>query len=244
MKKQFTIVILSLFASFLIAQTGNYSVQVGAFNQKVNSDYFSKLDGVTYYKDHNDIHRYVIMGISSKNEADAKAETARKLGFKAVIIDNDEVSKNCKITCNSNNSTPEPTELTWIFFDFDKADLRNASKQQLDKLVKIMNENSTYTALLNANTDAKGSNEYNVALSERRAANAKNYLVSKGIKAERIKTTTNGETSPIAKNEFSGGKDSEVGRQYNRRVEIKVLDSNGKEVNVVKMPSIPDTLKQ
>lgn len=243
MKKHFTYITL-LFANFLFAQTGNYSVQVGAFNQKVKEDYFSKLEGVTYYKDHNDIHRYLIMGISSKNDANAKAEAAQKLGFKAVIIDNDEVAKNCKITCNTSSPKPEPTELSWIFFDFDKADLRSTSKRQLDLLTNILNENPTYTAELNANTDAKGSNEYNIGLSERRANNAKNYVVNKGIKAERIKTSTKGETSPIAKNELNGGKDTEMGRQYNRRVEIKILDASGKEVNMVKIPSIPDSLKQ
>lgn len=243
MKKQFTYIAL-LFTNFLFAQSGNFSVQVGAFNQKVGNDYFAKLDGVTYYKDHNDIHRYLIMGLASKAEAETKADAARKIGFKAVVIDNDEVAKNCKITCNTSSPKPEPSELTWIFFDFDKADLRSASKTQLDILAKILTDNPTYATLLNANTDAKGSNDYNTALSERRANNSKNYLINKGIKAERINTSTKGETSPVAKNELDGGKDTEVGRQYNRRVEIKVLDAAGKEVNVVKIPTIPSTVKQ
>jgi outer membrane protein OmpA-like peptidoglycan-associated protein len=243
--KLFTTIFSFLFLTICLhAQSGNYTVQVGAFNTKVASDYFKQLEGVTYYKDHNDIHRYYIMGIGSKAEADSKAENARKLGFKAVVIDNDEVAKNCRITCGANKEPAPSPALTWIFFDFDKADLRNASKVQLDKLVNILTENPTYTAELNANTDARGSNEYNVALSNRRANNAKNYCVGKGINAARLKTATNGENAPIAKNALASGSDTEVGRQYNRRVEIKVLDASGKVLsNLVDIPNIPSTLK-
>jgi outer membrane protein OmpA-like peptidoglycan-associated protein len=243
MKRIITFSILLFLTNLLRAQSGNFSLQVGAFNAKVSDDYFKAMEGVTYYKDHNDIHRYYILGLSSKAEAETKAETARKLGFRAVVIDNDEVAKNCKITCGTKAPEPEISSLNWIFFDFDKADLRPAAKSQLDKLASVLSENPTYTAELSAHTDAKGSNEYNQALSQRRADNAKNYVVGKGIAAAKIKTNTNGETTPIAKNELSSGSDTEVGRQYNRRVEIRVYDASGKQLNVVEAPNIPSTLK-
>jgi outer membrane protein OmpA-like peptidoglycan-associated protein len=246
MKRVFSLLTLLILSLVTFAQSGNYSVQVGAFNAKVDNDYFKKMDGVTYYKDHNDIHRYYIMGLTSKNEAEMKADAARKLGFRAVVIDNDDVTKNCKITCGVASKTPEPeiSALNWIFFDFDKADLRAAAKSQLDKLQSVLTANPTYTAELSAHTDAKGSNEYNQALSERRANNSKNYVTGKGIAAARIKTSTNGEAAPIAKNELSAGKDTEAGRQYNRRVEIRVFDAAGKQLNVVEAPNVPSTLKQ
>lgn len=236
-------VILYLQPFLMMAQSGNFSIQVGAFNTKVEEAYFSKLKDVAYYKDHNDIHRYYIPGLLSKADAESRAEEARKAGFKAVVIDNEEVAKSCKINCNT-KSIPEPdiASLNWIYFDFDKADLRTASQAQLDKLVRVLNANPTYTATLSAHTDAKGSNEYNQALSERRARNAKDYTIAKGIADARIKTMTSGESTPIAKNDVSG-KDTETGRQYNRRVEIRVYDAAGTQMNVVEAPNVPNSLK-
>ena len=146
-------------------------------------------------------------------------------------------------------ATPVPAapvkscDLGWIFFDFDKSDLRAASKSELDKLVTIMKDNKDYVALLKANTDWKGSDAYNEVLSNRRAGNAKAYLVSKGIDAARIKTSINGEKDPVAKNEV-GSQDNEAGRQFNRRVELYVEDKTGKKMCQSIPPAIPADLKE
>ncbi len=244
MKKNLLFSLMLLIAAQIMAQSGNFAVQVGAFDTKVDDKYFEKLGKVSYLKDHNDIHRYFFLCFD-KAEAQSKADNAKKQGFRAVIIDNDEVSKNCRLTCGIVKPVSAPTldKLNWIFFDFDKADLRGASKNQLDILSDVLAKNPTYTAELSAHTDAKGSDAYNVSLSERRASNAKNYVVGKGINLSRLKLSTNGETSPIAKNEVNGGKDTETGRQFNRRVEIKVYDASGKQLNMVEMPMIPTDLK-
>ncbi len=245
MKKNFLFTVLLFGVVQLFAQSGSFTVQVGAFDTKVDDKYFQKLGNVSYLKDRNDIHRYYMTAMS-KSDAESKAEVARKSGFKAVVIDNDEVSKSCRITCGV-AETPAPTlaldKLNWIFFDFDKADLRSSSKQQLDILYDVLTKNPSYSAELSAHTDAKGSDVYNKALSERRAGNAKNYLMGKGINESRLKTSTNGEASPIAKNEVLGGKDTETGRQFNRRVELRVFDVSGKQLNVVDTPTIPADLK-
>lgn len=133
--------------------------------------------------------------------------------------------------------------LRHIFFDFDKADLVDASHTELDKLVKVLKENPKYSCELKAFTDAKGSDAYNKALSNRRANNAKSHLIKNGIDKARIKTSTFGEANPIAKNEIDG-QDTEEGRRFNRRVEIIVLDEAGKPVGIVENIAIPSTLKQ
>lgn len=133
-------------------------------------------------------------------------------------------------------------DLNWIFFDFDKADLRTASQEELDALVKILKDNPDYVAVLKANTDWKGSDAYNEALSTRRANNSKAYLVKKGIDAARIKTSMNGEKDPIAKNAV-GNSDSEQGRQFNRRVELYVQNKAGKNVCESIPPTVPEDLK-
>jgi outer membrane protein OmpA-like peptidoglycan-associated protein/uncharacterized protein YegP (UPF0339 family) len=132
----------------------------------------------------------------------------------------------------------ESCDLNWIFFDFNKADLRTTAKTELDQMVSILKKNPDYVALLSAHADFKGSDAYNQALSGRRATNAKKYLVANGIAASRIKTNLSGEKDPIAKNE----EDDRV-RQYNRRVELYVQNKEGKNVCESIPPVIEEGLK-
>jgi outer membrane protein OmpA-like peptidoglycan-associated protein len=105
-----------------------------------------------------------------------------------------------------------------ILFDFAESLLRNESFVELDKIVKIMIANPGMKIELSAHTDKIGIAKRNQDLSDARASAAKQYLVSKNIKADRIIAKGFGSTNPIASNK------TEEGRQKNRRVEIKILD--------------------
>ena len=143
---------------------------------------------------------------------------------------------------SSGTAAAPSCDLAWIFFDFDKSDLRAASQTELDEMAKILKDNPDYVAVLKANTDGKGSDDYNIALSNRRAAASKAFIVNKGIDASRIKTSINGEKDPIAKNAV-GNQDSEQGRQYNRRVELYIQDKTGKNICESIPPAVPSDLK-
>ncbi len=104
-----------------------------------------------------------------------------------------------------------------IFFDFDKATLRPESYNELDRLLKLLTENPSIKVELSAHTDSKGSDEYNMKLSQNRAQSVVTYLISKGIPADRMIAKGYGETQPIDTN------DTEEGRQNNRRVEFKII---------------------
>jgi outer membrane protein OmpA-like peptidoglycan-associated protein/uncharacterized protein YegP (UPF0339 family) len=119
----------------------------------------------------------------------------------------------------------ESCDLHWIFFDFDKSDLRAASKAELKHLAELLAKDKSYTALISAHTDSKGSDAYNVALSERRAKAARAYLATLGIDGARVKSEMSGE-----KDSFTDNDEADVKRQYNRRVELRIKDANGKEV--------------
>lgn len=83
-------------------------------------------------------------------------------------------------------------------FDFDKAVLRPEGKAALDDVVEKMKQfPQVEVVLVSAHTDRIGSDAYNQALSERRAAAVKNYLVSKGIEASRIEAVGRGESEPV-----------------------------------------------
>lgn len=103
-----------------------------------------------------------------------------------------------------------------IRFDFDSYAIREIDIPPLNELAIFMKENPTWNLRLSGHTDSIGSEEYNQALSERRSAMAKKYLVNKGVSADRIIIDGFGETQPVAPNT------TPEGRQLNRRVEVDV----------------------
>jgi OmpA-OmpF porin, OOP family len=104
-----------------------------------------------------------------------------------------------------------------VFFDFDKWDLRPESYFELDRVVKLLNENPAIEIEMSAHTDSYGSDEYNFKLSDNRARSVMEYIISKGIAPSRIVSQGYGETRPVAPN------DTPENRQLNRRVEFKIL---------------------
>ena len=117
-----------------------------------------------------------------------------------------------------------------IYYDFDKATLRDESTMELEKLVDILNVNPTIIVELGAHTDSKGNNLYNKKLSQRRAESVVKYLKKAGISKERLVAKGYGETQFIAENTNEDGSDNPEGRQMNRRTEIKVIGKTEIEV--------------
>ncbi len=83
-----------------------------------------------------------------------------------------------------------------ITFDFDRSDLRDDARANLDAKVPILVANANVTIRVSGHADERGSSEYNLALGQRRAAAAKRYLVERGIAEGRIETTSFGEERP------------------------------------------------
>lgn len=150
-----------------------------------------------------------------------------------------------------------PTLIDNIFYDFDKATLRDSSKTALDKLVGLLKENPNVTIELSAHCDYKGSAEYNKRLSQRRAESVVAYLIAHGIAADRLSPVGYGKERPkkikkkltekykwlkegdLLTEAFIRGlkdkKKEEICNQLNRRTEFSVLrttygmfDKNGK----------------
>lgn len=116
----------------------------------------------------------------------------------------------------------KPIVLKNIFYEFDKADLTEASKLTLNTLYDIMNDNPNIAIELSAHTDIMGTEAYNLDLSDRRAKSCVTYLVAKGIAADRMTWKGYGFSMPIAPNKLDDGKDNPEGRALNRRTEFKV----------------------
>ena len=111
-----------------------------------------------------------------------------------------------------------------IFFDFDKATLRQTSNVELKNIIRFLNKYPKIVVEISGYTDSKGTPEYNLKLSDERASAVVNYLINKGIAKDRMIAKGYGESSPAALNEHTDGSDSPNGRQLNRRVELKIIE--------------------
>lgn len=104
-----------------------------------------------------------------------------------------------------------------VFFDTDSYVLKPASKIELNKLIALLQSNPSMKVEIGGHTDAVGSDEDNLVLSQNRANSVIEYLISEGIAAERLTAQGYGESQPVATN------DTAEGRALNRRTEMKVV---------------------
>jgi peptidoglycan-associated lipoprotein len=93
---------------------------------------------------------------------------------------------------------PPQMSLEDAFFDFDESSLRADAKTALENDAKYMEQNSSANVIIEGHCDERGSVEYNLALGERRAKAAMDYLVSYGITGSRITTISYGKERPFA----------------------------------------------
>ena len=108
--------------------------------------------------------------------------------------------------------------LEGVQFESNSSELTAGSSESLDKAVAAMNEYDTLRIEIHAHTDSMGEAAYNQQLSEKRANSVRDYMISKGIAANRMVAKGYGETEPVADN---GTRD---GRAKNRRVELKIIE--------------------
>ena len=149
-----------------------------------------------------------------------------------------------------------PVLLRGIFYEFDKATLTDESKASRDRLVKLLVENPNVVIELSSHCDYRGSDAYNQKLSQQRAQNVVDYLVSHGVDSLRLRAKgygkqrprivskrmaetypflTQGDTLTAAKIQALGAKEAEIANALNRRTAFRVLsttyglfDENGK----------------
>jgi OOP family OmpA-OmpF porin len=110
------------------------------------------------------------------------------------------------------------------------------SKEELQDVAQKMKENPALKLKLLGHTDAVGSAQANVQLATNRARSARNYLINKGIRADRMYIKVFGESEPAAPNALDDGEDIPENRKWNRRVVLTLIDEAGevktdKEVN-------------
>ncbi|MBO7571838.1 MAG: PD40 domain-containing protein [Bacteroidales bacterium] len=217
-------------------------------NEELTSDVTSVLDDVLKTNDEmKEESRQMIVNLEfDENKLPKDSPKMQKvIDYLAKSVNSDDISYNNRPTdknvynikvsatnevyVDNGKNEPEPTEpsnitysdtleLRNIYFDFDKYDIKSQYTKNLDELVDYMKDNPGAKIQINGHTDDVGSDEYNMALSGRRAMAVKNYLVDRGVKQDKVEIKKYGESSPIASN------GSNSTRKYNRRIEFKVLE--------------------
>ncbi|MFN3908737.1 MAG: OmpA family protein, partial [Flavobacterium sp.] len=107
-----------------------------------------------------------------------------------------------------------------IFFEFNQSNITEQGAAELDKLVKVMNDNPNMVIFTKSHTDNRGSDNYNLNLSDRRAKSTVAYIVSRGIAKERISGKGFGETEPIVDCKENCTEDEHA---QNRRSEFMIV---------------------
>jgi len=161
---------------------------------------------------------------------DFQARQAEKTGFQSLDID---------ATCTKDpidlriqlNTIPEPIviRLKRLFYDFNAIQFRQNARQELDNIARLLQKDPYMEIEVASHTDVRGSESYNLQLSQKRADKVVQYLQNKGIAGNRIRAIGYGSKRLINECQTKVVC-SELGHQYNRRTEIHVLNYSNKQL--------------
>ncbi|MGV3612421.1 MAG: OmpA family protein [Fluviicola sp.] len=148
-------------------------------------------------------------------ETVAKEQTSVELqSWRPIFIDD---IKNGRKSREIRDSERKNFQFEPIYFDYDKAEIRPEYEGFLKRIVYVINSHTDLRVRVTGNTDADGSDEYNVALSERRAQAIIDFFVKAGLRRDRIVIDFKGEKNPVSDNKSAEGK------QLNRRVDFEFI---------------------
>ena len=128
-------------------------------------------------------------------QAEAEAEAARKEAEMAKM--SAEEKQRAEAAMMAEEARKRAFEEEVIHFDFDKYDLKPEATMVLDEKAAYLRDHAEVRVLIEGHCDDRGTNEYNLALGDRRANSAKNYLVRSGVAESRITTISYGEEQPV-----------------------------------------------
>lgn len=167
-------------------------------------------------------------------------------GSIALVVSKRSLVSNVTSVSGATSITGDPTGFGFTIglsgdylFEFDKDTLTPKAQAALESVLTLYKDYAGTNIKVVGHTDAKGSNDYNLDLSKRRASSVKEWFKTAGIDASLLTTKGYGETKPVAEN-TKNGKDHPEGRALNRRVEIVVKTK--KKVNHLPTVSKPSSL--
>ncbi|HOY06464.1 MAG TPA: OmpA family protein [Saprospiraceae bacterium] len=230
----FLFALVSLFQNGSFAQ--DFRVQIAAFEQPMAMSYFTER-GVNDYVETTDqigLFRYFAGAYATRLDAEKVRQEMIAKGFPfASIIDVEEQRILCEVNCpyfrNGVFFIADPqANIRNIYFDFGLNTLTAAARTELDRVAERLIKNKALKLNVLGYTDGVGSPQANVELAAGRARAARNYLIAKGIRADRMFIKVFGEADPVAPNgeETSNGAiiDLPENRKWNRRVVLALFE--------------------
>jgi outer membrane protein OmpA-like peptidoglycan-associated protein len=162
--------------------------------------------------------------LMSKSQADAAREQAEAAKNQALAAQAELANAQQQLADMQAKKTDRGMVVTLgdVLFDTNQATLKPGANLALNRLATFLNANPDTKIIIEGHTDSRGSDEYNEALSDRRARAVATELSSRGVSAGSFQTLGRGKSYPVASN------DTPEGRQANRRVEIIFSDSSGR----------------
>ena len=134
-------------------------------------------------------------------------EADREMQVRDMMVDEDPVAYESDLLATEDVDTRNlDPDLDWdpIFFDFDKSNLSDAARTKLEGYADILLTNPNLKVLIEGHCDTRGTEEYNMALGERRAQSVKRYLLGLGVAEVRLRTISYGEIQPMDPGENEG----------------------------------------
>lgn len=232
-------VISLLFPVVLICSSGlsaqNFRVQIAAYGEQMPPAYF-KERGIEHFVETSDqlgLYRYFAGAYVTRDEAEAVRKEVIAKGFPyAQVIDMEVQRVLCGVGCpyfrNGMVFNRDPSQgetVNTIFFDFGSFILSQESKDILERFFEQMLDDPKLKLKIHGFADGVGSAQANLELSTERAREARNYLVYKGVRADRIQMEVFGEANPLLANKDEGDDltDAPKNRKWNRRVVLMLV---------------------
>jgi outer membrane protein OmpA-like peptidoglycan-associated protein len=152
----------------------------------------------------------------------------KNYGFFDKVVTFDTKNRNCSDTLflgiSQINILPEVTVRFNVYYEHDKAKLMSEARTTIDSMVMPVFDLFPNAIIeIGSHTDHTGSDSYNIKLSQKRSESVVNYLIKKGVSADRMIAKGYGESMPIAPNTNRDGTDNPEGRQLNRRTELRIV---------------------
>lgn len=181
--------------------------------------------GILLYDDADDLGEHVSVSETANEQKapdqEASAQPARSPLPPPPSVKKDEAALQAE-AIPKEETTPKDVVLRGIPFAFNDRTIRPEFLSELNETVRILNDNPTLSVLIEGYADAVGSESFNLRLSRARAEAVRDYLVTSGIAADRLRVVGRGEIEPLAPNARDDGSDNPEGRAVNRRVELSV----------------------
>lgn len=211
----------------------DFRVQAAAFAKPVDLSYFTDrgVANVITSRDQNDIYRYFVGAYATRELAEVVQQQLLVKGFRyAAIIDLEEQRALGGALCpyySDQQIFVQQESARNIFFDLGKSELTPAALEDLNEIAVILRQHPEQILNVQGYTDNVGDAQANVELATARARTARDYLITKGIKADRMFIKIYGEAEAGMDHRDFDGTEILENRKWNRRVALVVSEADG-----------------